>query len=242
MLKILFSPAEAKNSGGNSEPLKELFFGLKERVDILNSYNSIVLSNNIDTQLKMFGIKKEKDIQRYKHDIFTMPTCKAIYRYSGVAYDYLDITSLDKDAKEYLEDNCIIFSNLYGPVLGSDLITDYKLKQGEKVDDIKTEEFYKERFQKTLDEYLQNSDILDLRAGYYDKFYRPSKEYMTLKFIKNGKVVSHWAKAYRGIVLREVAKNAINSLKDFQKLDISGLHVKEIKKIKLKTEIVFEIL
>jgi cytoplasmic iron level regulating protein YaaA (DUF328/UPF0246 family) len=64
---------------------------------------------------------------------------------------------------------------------------------------------------------------------------------MTLKFIKNSKVVSHWAKAYRGIVLRELALSQIDTLEDFGKLQIEGLHVKEIKKIKLKTEVIFEI-
>jgi len=80
-----------------------------------------------------------------------------------------------------------------------------------------------------------------LRAGYYDKFYRVTKECTTLKFLKNGKTVSHWAKAYRGIVLREVAKNEIESIKDFMKLEIANLSVHEIKKTKNKTEIVYNI-
>ncbi|MDX1294644.1 MAG: peroxide stress protein YaaA, partial [Sulfurimonadaceae bacterium] len=83
--------------------------------------------------------------------------------------------------------------------------------------------------------------VLDLRAGYYDKFYKPSQPFTTLKFIKGGKVVSHWAKAYRGTVLRQLALNSVDSLDDFMKLEIEGLMVKEIKKVKNKTEIVFDI-
>ncbi len=242
MLKILFSPSEGKLIGGDYPPLNELLFHLEDRNEILNEYNELVLSDNKTALHKMFGIKKEEEFKRYTHNIFTAPTCKAIKRYRGVAYDYLDIETLNPKAQEYLEKNCIIFSNLYGPILGGDLITEYKVKQGENIGSIIPEQYYKKAFSNNLDSFLESSDILDLRAGYYDKFYKPTKTYTTLKFMKDGKVVSHWAKAYRGIVLRELASAQISSLDDFSKLNIKGLHVKEIKKIKLKTEIVFDII
>ena len=90
--------------------------------------------------------------------------------------------------------------------------------------------------------YLANNEILDLRAGYYDKFYKTTKPYTTLKFLKNGKSVSHWAKAYRGIVLREIAKHNISSLKEFNSLEIEGLNISEIKTTKNKTEIIYNII
>ena len=63
-----------------------------------------------------------------------------------------------------------------------------------------------------------------------------------MKFLKNGKTVSHWAKAYRGLVLRELAKHNISSLKEFMSLEIENLRVQEIKKMKNKTEIVYNII
>jgi cytoplasmic iron level regulating protein YaaA (DUF328/UPF0246 family) len=81
-----------------------------------------------------------------------------------------------------------------------------------------------------------------LRAGFYNKFYKPSSLYTTLKFIKDGKVVSHWAKAYRGIVLRELAKNNIRNMDEFMKMGIKGLSLKEIINKKIHTEIVYEII
>lgn len=92
-----------------------------------------------------------------------------------------------------------------------------------------------------MDNYLAEEDILDLRAGFYDKFYKPSKPYTTLKFVKEGKVVSHWAKAYRGIVLKEVAKAGVETLDAFMKLPIEGLSVQEIQTKKNRTEIIYEI-
>ena len=63
-----------------------------------------------------------------------------------------------------------------------------------------------------------------------------------VQLIKNGKTVSHWAKAYRGLVLRALAKNNISSLEEFKSLEIDNLSVHEIKVIKNKTEIVYNIL
>jgi cytoplasmic iron level regulating protein YaaA (DUF328/UPF0246 family) len=62
-----------------------------------------------------------------------------------------------------------------------------------------------------------------------------------MKFIKNGKVVSHWAKAYRGIVLREMAKNKIKTEQDLLNLQIDKLTLIEIQETKNKKIIIYEI-
>jgi len=240
LLKILFSPSEGKNSGGTD--LKQSLLGaLNARGEILNTYNEIVQSGNEEAIKNLFGIKKFSACQPYITDIFSSDLMPAIERYQGVAYDYLEYKEQDKQTQEYLQKNTIIFSNLYGPIFGGDAIANYKVKQGNSIGDILPEKFYKERFSYQLDLLLGNDEILDLRAGYYDKFYKVTKPYTTLKFLKDGKTVSHWAKAYRGIVLRELAKNKISSIEAFMSLEIEGLQIKEIKVIKNKTEIIFDI-
>lgn len=240
MLKILFSPSEGKQSGGDAQT-RQLFGATSARDEILNTYNAIVLSQNEEKIKELFGIKKFSDCEPYINDLFHSPLMPAIKRYQGVAYDYLKYNTLDDDAKEYLQTNCIIFSNLYGPILGGDGIANYKVKQGNNIGTIAPDKFYKERFSYQLDLYLNQDEILDLRAGYYDKFYKITKPYTTLKFLKNGKTVSHWAKAYRGIVLRAIAQHHIDSLDAFMKLEIEHLNIAEIKKIKNKTEIIYNI-
>ena len=240
MLKILFSPSEGKNLGGIKSKLS-LFGAANARDEILASYQKILKSKDEESIKTLFGMKKFSDCTAYIVDIFDAPLLPAIERYQGVAYDYLKYKELENVAQEYLKKNSLIFSNLYGPLLGGNLIPNYKVKQGNKIGNIVPEKFYKERFSYQLDLFLGNDEILDLRAGYYDKFYKVSKPYTTLKFLKNGKSVSHWAKAYRGIVLHEVAKHQITSINEFMALEIEGLQVLEIKKIKNKTEIVYEI-
>ncbi|MEA3434548.1 MAG: YaaA family protein [Campylobacterota bacterium] len=243
-MKILLAPSETKRSGG-TEPFKldTLLFEslLPHRTKLLHTYINVLQKGDMQILSKMFGLKKEADILTHKKDIIHELTMKAIERYTGVAFDYLGYETLDENTQHYIDTHVILFSNLFGPIRASDLIPEYKLKQGEVVSDIKTEKFYHEHSAALMEEYLKEDEILDLRAGFYDKFYKPGKLYTTLKFIKDGKVVSHWAKAYRGIVLREIAKAKVETLEAFMKLPIEGLSIQEIQTKKNKTEIIYEI-
>ncbi|RAZ55081.1 YaaA family protein [Campylobacter hyointestinalis] len=244
-MKILFSPSESKINGGELKNLDDkafLFSNLYDkRLYALNLYNEFIKTASKDEVSKLFGLKKDFDIQKYTEDIFLKPIMKAVLRYDGVAYDYLKYRSLTQISKEFIDENVIIFSNLYGPILAKDEVVDYKLKQGENIPGFIFDKFYKDNFSLALDKYLQDEDILDLRAGFYDKFYEIKKPYLTLKFKKDSKVVSHWAKAYRGIVLRSVALNSVSTIKDFYDLNIDGLKVCSIIRKGLKSEIVFDI-
>jgi len=241
MLYTLFSPSEGKLFGGNITTDSDILFGYSPRETILKRYNTIVNSGDIEAIKVLFGIKKESDITPYIEDLFSAPKMAAIARYSGVAFGYLEYASLSTEAQAYLKKQVIIFSNLYGSVLGGDLIVNYKVKQGNSIADISPDKFYKERFSYQLDLKLMDHQILDLRAGYYDKFYKSKQNYTTLKFLKDGKSVSHWAKAYRGIVLRALAKHQVQSIDDFLALDISTLQLEETKTLKNKTEIIYSI-
>ncbi|WP_141089820.1 peroxide stress protein YaaA, partial [Campylobacter concisus] len=96
-------------------------------------------------------------------------------------------------------------------------------------------------FSKAVDDFLQNDEILDLRAKFYEKFYTIKKEYITFCFVKNKKIVSHHAKAYRGEVLRQIANKLIKNKDELMSLNFKNLRLIDMKKIGLKTELMFEI-
>jgi len=245
-MKILFSPSEAKYKDGNDTKFtKESFIFpelFKYREEMINKYQSFINNTSNDEIAKLIGTKKQDVIDYYSSDIFERNTKKVIQRYDGVAYDYLKYEELSSLEKKYIDENVVIFSNLFGPMLAGDMgLPDYKLKQGEKLNKLAVEVFYKEHFTKSLDEYLEDEDVLDLRAGFYEKFYKMSKPYTTMKFIKDGKVVSHWAKAYRGIILNNISKNNIKTIEELMNLEVNNLSISEIKVQKLKTEIVYNI-
>ena len=243
-MKILFSPSETKIGGGdikcidkNSFIFPELF---EKRLEILEKYNNYLKNASNNDLEKLFGTKKIEVIEKYKQDIFKSPIMKAI-RYEGVAYDYLNYNSLEVSAQKYIDENTLIFSNIFGVIKADDKIPDYKLKQGESFENLKIDKFYSDNFSQTLDNYLLDEDILDLRAGFYEKFYTIKKPYLTMKFIKEGKVVSHFAKAYRGEILKLLALKNIKTFEQLLNLQIENLSIVEIKEQKLKKEIVYTI-
>ena len=235
-MKILLAPAETKNQGGENTPFcKENFFLdelFEKRKNIFDAYESYVASLDLETLSKWFGIKKLEDVKRYQKSLKDAPTMKAIERYNGVAFDALGYSHLTQEEQSYIDEHVILFSNLFGPIKASDFIPDYKYKQGAKLPEINVEKFYKESFTQALNSHI-GEEILDLRAGFYEKFYQPKDaQVITLKFVKDGKVVSHWAKHYRGAVLNALAKNRVESLSEFMNLEIQGLQLAEIQEKK----------
>jgi uncharacterized protein len=245
-MKILFSPSETKVSGGIEKIFDKSSFIFPElfdkRMEIVNQYKDFILNASNEQLIKIFGTKKEDVIKQYSQDLSKSKIMKAINRYDGVAFDYLEYCKLNKNEQDYIDNNVLIFSNLFGPISSGDFLPDYKLKQGETFNNLKIEKFYNDNFSQTLDEYLENEDIIDLRAGFYEKFYKINKAYTTMKFIKDGKVVSHWAKAYRGVILKLLSINNIKTIDELMNMQIDNLKIEEIKKQKNKTEIVYSII
>ena len=244
-MKILFSPSEAKTAVRSNKFIDRgnfIFPNLYEkRCEILKIYDDFLQKATVEKISKLFGVKNLIDEPSLRESLFKKGAVKAILRYDGVAYKHLDYRSLDSAAQEFIDKNTLIFSNLFGPVLAADALPEYKLKQGERIDGLNLEEFYRQNFSGEIDGWLGDDDILDLRAEFYEKFYRIRKPFATLKFLKNGKVVSHYAKAYRGIVLRQVAKNGIKNFDELCKMDIENLRLIDVKKTGLKSEFLVQI-
>ncbi len=235
-MKILLAPAETKNSGGkNPSFCKENFFLpelFEKREEIFKIYEKLLADLSIEELSKWFGLKKLEEVKRYKKSLLLKPTMKAIQRYNGVAFDAIQYNSLKKEEQNYIDENVLLFSNLFGPIKASDLIPDYKYKQGAKLSKIVVEKFYMDAFTKALDKYI-GDEVIDLRAGYYEKFYKvKNANVVTFKFIKDGKVVSHWAKHYRGVLLKHLAQNNIVSIANFMHSEIPNLKLIEIQEKK----------
>lgn len=117
----------------------------------------------------------------------------------------------------------------------------YKLKQGEKLEGFAIEKHYAKHFTPPLDTFLEGQFIIDLRAGFYLKFYKLKQPHVTMKFIKNGKVVSHWAKAYRGMAVKTLSEYRPQNEAAFREIPFPNLSILEIQTDGLKTEYIYEI-
>jgi cytoplasmic iron level regulating protein YaaA (DUF328/UPF0246 family) len=234
-VKILLAPAETKIDGGYGLPFCKENFYLDSLFDskkiVFDKYQEFISKNDIEKLSSWFGLKNLDEVKKYSIPLENQPTIKAIQRYTGVVFKALNYDSLDKTGQKYCDENVMIFSNLFGVLNGGDLIPNYKYKQGAKLPNFDIERFYKQNLKNLLDEYL-GDEVLDLRAKYYDKFYKPKALCIEFKFIKNKKVVSHWAKYYRGLVLRQIAQNNITSFAQLVNLPFDGLKLIEIKQSK----------
>jgi len=246
-MKILFSPSESKTAfqktaaiAKNSFIFPELF---EKRLEVLTRYQLLLDEKDPLVLSQLFGLKDiTKNKQFFDKSLFTSFTCKAIERYCGIAYEYLDYASLSTEAKTFIETNIMIFSNLFGPLLAGNAIPEYKLKQGESLNNFKPETFYKIYFSDAVDAWIGNETLVDLRAGFYEKFYTPKQPFISMKFLKKGKVVSHFAKAYRGKVLRQLAQIQPRNEAELQMICFESLKIVEILHIKLKHEYIYEII
>lgn len=243
---ILFAPSEGKREGGDLPALnpQSLIFPelYSQRLGVMEQYEKLVREGSDETLSELFGLKEPREFIRYKTPLGDASTMKAVLRYDGVAYDYLDYPALSSKAQSYIDQNVIVFSNLFGPVRAGDSLPDYKLKQGQTIGTFAPEKHYKAFFTAALDEWIGDREVLDIRAGFYDRFYTPANRPVTLKFLKEGKAVSHWAKAYRGIVLREAARHNITTIGELLSLDIEGLMLQEIIETKKNKEVVYTII
>jgi len=246
-MKILFSPSESKTLLQQSDAIAENSFIFPElfekRLEVLRRYQLLLDEKNPIVLSQLFGLK---DITKISQDLnkslFLSFTCKAIERYNGIAYGYLDYASLSTQAKSFIETNVMIFSNLFGPLLAGDLIPEYKVKQGESLNGFKPEIFYKKFFSDAVDNWVGNEMLIDLRAGFYEKFYTPKQPIITMKFLKKGKVISHFAKAYRGKVLRQLAQAHPQNEAELQTICFENLKIVEILHIKSNHEYIYEII
>jgi hypothetical protein len=244
-MKILFSPSEAKSALSTGLAINEKSFVFEnlydKRAEILKRYDDFLKIADVNQISKLFGIKNLKDGDELRQSIFYKGVVKAVLRYDGVAYRHLAYKTLPEEAKKFIDENTMIFSNLFGPILAKNPLPEYKLKQGEKISGLNIENFYKKEFGDAIDKWLGDDDIIDLRAEFYEKFYNIKRPYTTFKFVKKGKAISHYAKAYRGAVLRLIALKTPKTADEIGKIKMENLRLVDVKKIGPKSEILLEI-
>lgn len=233
---FLFSPSEKKHLHHTTEiPSIEGFyknFLAQNLQEILQQYTHYLKTSNESSLQKLFGTKQIiLDELALAQNLFTSPLVDSILRYNGVAYNALDFKTLNKKSQNYLNEKVLIFSNLFGILRANDKIPYYDLKQGEGFLGFETKKFYHDNQEIFLHFLKKDKEVLDLRAGFYQKCLELPKDFLIYEplFIKNGKVISHYAKHYRGILLRECAKNTLASLEDLENMEIQGLKLLEIQ-------------
>ncbi len=218
---ILIPPSEGKAKVKSTDiTFGETNFKFKREVNQI--VRLLGLLNEEDLR-SIYGTSQEKSetFHRQNQDIFKSHCAKAIERYTGVVYEYIDFESLDKNAKNYMEKHIRIFSGLFGLLTPNTLIPNYKLKMN-----VLSLQYH---WTPILTEEIEKEDIVfDLLPQVHRKAYKPSKNVIKVDFsvIKKGKktAAGHFGKAVKGKFIRYLAQNNAQSLDDFKGFEYDGFH------------------
>ncbi|WP_300790948.1 YaaA family protein [Helicobacter sp. UBA3407] len=260
---ILFSPSEKKclehkkAQEKQGEPFYQDFICKESLEEALKAYQEFLQSAKESEIQQLFGAKHlVLEELACAQNLMESPLLPAVLRYCGIAFSALDFEHLRQESQDYLKQHLLIFSNLFGPLRAMDKIPYYDLKQGESFENksvkFNTKQFYLKNTKKIWEYLLESAsgnpkkspkslEILDLRAGFYQKCFNVNKLPMYLNaqesvvyepiFVKNGKVISRYAKHYRSILLRACAIEKLECLVDLENLYLEGLELESAQRV-----------
>ena len=228
-MKIIFSPSKEMRKENIFENKKIEFTEskFKDKTNILIGILKEKSLSEIENIMKLKGKllnKTYKDIQDYDKLKFI----PAISMYYGVSFKELNLEDYSEKSLEYLKNNLLILSALYGVLLAFDLVKKYRLDMTMSIIDKGLYNFWKKDINDYISNILSKDEVLlNLASGEFSKLIDNKKISMInidFKEEKDGvyKSVSTYSKKARGQFLNYLIKNQIANLEDIKKIKLDG--------------------
>ena len=228
-MKIIFSPSKEMREENIFENKKIEFTEpkFKDKTNILIGILKEKSLSEIENIMKLKGEllnKTYKDIQDYDKLKFI----PAISMYYGVSFKELNLEDYSEKSLEYLKNNLLILSALYGVLLAFDLVKKYRLDMTMSIIDKGLYNFWKKDINDYISNILSKNEVLlNLASGEFSKLIDNKKISMInidFKEEKDGayKSVSTYSKKARGQFLNYLIKNQIANLEDIKKIKLDG--------------------
>ncbi|MFG1705937.1 YaaA family protein [Nonomuraea sp. M3C6] len=198
---MLLPPSEGKAPEGDGPPVGELSFPALDRAR-KRVITTLVRASKRRDALGVLGLTPGLAGELAKNTALkTAPTLSAADLYTGVLYDNLALRTLDGEARRRAEESLLIFSGLWGVVRITDRIPPYRLSMGVNLPPLGgLAAFWRPQITKELDRIP--GLVVDLRSATYTGAWQPGARSVTVRVFRDGKVVSHMAKATRGEIAR----------------------------------------
>ena len=228
-MKIIFSPSKEMREENIFESKKIEFTEskFKDKTNILIGILKEKSLSEIENIMKLKGKllnKTYKDIQDYDKLKFI----PAISMYYGVSFKELNLEDYSEKSLEYLKNNLLILSALYGVLLAFDLVKKYRLDMTMSIIDKGLYNFWKKDINDYISNILSKDEVLlNLASGEFSKMIDNKKISIInidFKEEKDGayKSVSTYSKKARGQFLNYLVKNQIDNLEDIKKIKLEG--------------------
>ncbi|MED7931085.1 peroxide stress protein YaaA [Nonomuraea sp. LP-02] len=198
---ILLPPSEGKAMEGSGPPVGELSFPALDRAR-RRVLNALVRASKRRDALDVLGLTPGLAGELDKNTALkTAPTLPAAELYTGVLYDNLGLGTLEGEARRRAEESVLIFSGLWGVVRVDDRIPPYRLSMGVSLPPLGgLSAFWRPLLAKALDPVP--GLVVDMRSATYAGAWQPGERSVAVRVFRDGKVVSHMAKATRGEIAR----------------------------------------
>lgn len=250
-MKIVISPAKSLNFESQAPTQtysQPIFLKQAERLSkILKKKSARSLSKLMSISPALGQLNFERN-QNW-HLPFTPENAKqAVFAFTGEVYRGLDAYSLEADKIDVLQDKLRIISGQYGILKPLDLMQAYRLEMGTKIKiGTKTNlyKFWDQQITKALNEEMNEDELfVNLASKEYFKAIQPKLLKVPVvtpvfKDFKNGeyKVIMTFAKLARGLMVRYILDNDVNTLEELKGFDSQGYGFDE--NLSTDTELVF---
>ncbi len=209
-------------------------------VNELKKFRTEDLSKLMNISAKLAELNYERFIKW--HQPFTNENAKpALFVFKGDVYQGLDIQSLNEKDVLFANQNLRILSGLYGVLKPLDLIQEYRLEMGTKLENPKGKnlyEFWGDKITGEINKAIEQSSgekvLINLASNEYFKSIQKKKlnyEVITpvFKDYKNGqyKIISFYAKKARGLMSRFIIQNRIEKAEEIKAFNLADYHYNE---------------
>ncbi|MFD4671548.1 peroxide stress protein YaaA [Lentzea sp. NPDC058450] len=207
---VLLPPSETKAIGGEGAPLDLDALSFPELNPVRDKLVSALadLARDVPASLKALDISERQVDEVHRNaQLRTSETTPALLRYTGVLYDNLDFPSLKKIEKERAYERLAVASALFGALKGGDPVPAYRLSGGTTLPDHGS---LRTLWKSSLEPVLKSADefVVDLRSGAYSSLARIPHAAVVRVVTSEGKVVSHFNKAHKGLLARAIVRSA----------------------------------
>lgn len=237
IMKIVISPAKSLNFEKKvpTEIYTQPFF--QEQASQINVFLRKMSPKQLATLMHIS--EKLADLNWGRNQSFSLPFTienarQAVYAFDGDVYEGLDVYSIDNQRISKMQDSLRILSGLYGILKPLDLIQPYRLEMGTKLNmgDLGKDlyVFWKEQITLFLNKELKNNELfINLASNEY--FNVIDTKLLNAKIItpifkdwkgNELKTISFFAKKARGLMVRFLIENDIESAEDLKGFNYGG--------------------
>jgi uncharacterized protein len=235
-MKIVISPAKSLDFE-SKVPITQFTQGifLKESEKL----NAVLKKKSPKALSKLMNIShKLGDLNWQRNQDWQLPfslenSKQAVFAFNGDVYNGLDAYTLPIDKIEQLQNKLRILSGQYGLLKPLDLIQPYRLEMGTKLKLGRSNNLYQywgDKIVKQLNLELSDNELfINLASNEYFKVVKPKLLKVPVitpvfKDYKNGKlkVISFFAKKARGLMVRYIIDNNIETVEDLKGFNYEG--------------------